>query len=616
MPAARRLPPYTVVRMAKRLSSVDGTSLDTVSTMPGDTSTTGTGPSRRRFLAVVGGGGIQTVLGVGSSGPFRSSERQYEIRPFSVTSFDGTVLRGHLHLPVDADRPLAPVLNLSPYWNTANRNPSDHPSGRGCEADVTSTGSHVCTPHWLSPLVEQGFAHAAVNLRGTGLSDGCMDHGGPRDVRDAQAVVEGLAARDWSNGRVGMYGSSFDGWAQSLAITSGVPSLEAVVPVSSVIDLWSVFTFTGAAHGVGGIYAPAWDGTTSMVTVPPRSDHIECPGRIEDWEASTELAVTGTRTPWWQVRDYREALADSRVPMFVANGLGAGEGHILQIEGLYESREPKTTRMLLGQWGHGKPARADWMDMVVDWFDHYLRDGPAVLPAGVVEYQDDTGVWHTTDTWPPAADRTALFLSAGGLVPDRQSVAASHRRFQSEVTSPGLDPSACGPQQVLYASPPLAEEVLLAGTVTVDTTLTSTLPGGNFAAYLFHTPGDGSCPDRAAETVAYALADLRHWKTPGRGRPFPVADPTPVSFESIPFAAPVPAGHRLVLAIGGGSEVLYPDPLQPALTVSTGADRPGALHLPVVAGDLQFEAAGGGSVSPVHTGDRSSSASREDSTVP
>lgn len=566
--------------------------------MTDDTFDRTTTANRRRFLKYAGAVGTAPMLPLDLVATADQSGTAYEIRPFAVTSFDGTVLRGHLHLPRDADRPLAPVLNLSPYWNTVHRNPSDNPSGRACDAQATTTGSHICAPHWLGPLIKNGFAHAAINLRGTGISDGCIGHGNSLDIRDARAVVEALAAAEWSNGKVGMYGLSFDGWAQSMAIAGDPASLEAVVPISSVIDLWSVFTFTGAAKGVGGVYAPVWDGTTSLVTTPPQADHLDCPDRARDWYATTNLAMTGNKTEWWEARYYLDSIADSSVPMFVTNGLSPFEGHILQIEGLYEARKPNTTRMLLGQWGHGKPPIDGWMRRVVDWFDYYLRDGPLVVEPGVVRYEDDTGTWHTTDTWPPNADRTPLYLSGDGLVADEQAVSASTQRFQSEPTSPGLSLADCGPQQALYASPPLDKDVLLAGNFTVDATLTSTLSGGNFAAYLLHTPGDGACPDRNAETVAYALADLRHWKTPGYARPFPVAEPTPVSFESIPFAAPIPAGDRLVLSIGGGSEALYPDPRQPVLTVSTGSDLPGSVTLPVVEGSLGFTAGtdGGGAL--------------------
>lgn len=547
-------------------------------------------PTRRGVLRLLGAAGATgAVTAAGSAGAQVAQDRSYDIEPFTVTARDGTDLSGHVYLPKGAERPLAPILNYSPYWNTASRGPSSNPQTVG----------------FIHEFLQDDFAVAAINMRGTGLSGGCLQMGGPIDFQDAHEVVEAVAAAEWSNGKVGMWGHSFDGWSQSLAIAGAPPSLAAVAPSSGVQDLFKTLTRNGAPLvAYGPTTRTAWDVRTSIGSLPPRVDHVDCPNRTHDWLVNLNLAVTASRTPWFEKRDYREQLADSRVPMFVSNGLQPfSEGHIMQIDGLYERRPPNTTRMLLGQWGHSTPTTDDYFDQVRAWFDHYLRDGPRRVKPGVVEYQDDTGTWHTADAWPPDGHTDTLHLSSGTLVADDATVQSSTQRFQSDNTDPGLSPERCGPTQALYASPPLGESARLAGSFTITTTLTSTLSGGNFAALLFHTPGDGTCPDPNAQGTGSpaqdqvgrsklefgrALADLQHWKTPGYARPFPIATPTPVTFDSHPFATEIPAGHRIVLAIGGGASELNPNQLNPVLAVTTGPDTPGAVELPVVEGRLTF----------------------------
>ena len=63
-------------------------------------------------------------------------------------------------------------------------------------------------PRWL---VDHGYAGAAVSLRGTGNSGGCLDFFGTSEQRDQALLVEWLAAKPWSNGRVAMYGLSYMG---------------------------------------------------------------------------------------------------------------------------------------------------------------------------------------------------------------------------------------------------------------------------------------------------------------------------------------------------------------------------------------------------------------------
>lgn len=420
---------------------------------------------------------------------------------------------------------------------------------------------------------------------GSGISEGCFQWGSPVDFQDGYVVVEGLADKEWSNGKIGMYGLSYTAYSQTLAIAGGPPSLEAVVPVDSVIDLWTLVTRNGAAIHIGPAVTPAWDGLVALGSVQHEPERVDCPRRLRDWTVNVDLATSGDKNEWFQTRDYVEYLAESRVPMYVTNGLGP-TGHILQIEGLFEARPPQTTRLLLGQWGHAFPDKEGFVDEVVQWFDHYLRDGPKRVKTGVVEYEDDTGTWHETDRWPPRADRTKLYLSGDSLLTEKENVESSEQLFQSEDTDPGLSLEQCGPRQAFYVSEPLDEAVRIAGNFTISATLTSTLSGGNFAAVLYHTLGDGTCPDNDGVEFARCLADLRHWETMGRAQRFPLGEPTEVSFKSQPFATKIPEGNRIVLAIGGGSDELFPNERKPLIIVNTGEDMAGSVELPVVEGEL------------------------------
>jgi hypothetical protein len=186
-----------------------------------------------------------------------------------------------------------------------------------------------------------------------------------------------------------------------------------------------------------------------------------------------------------------------------------------------------------------------------------------------------------------------LKLSGAKVVPDGAQVQPADQTFLSGDLDPGInteveDPriavSACGPYQALYVSPPVTQDALLAGNFDVDMTLTSTLPGGNFAVFIWKTKGDGSCPDSTATVVARGLMDLRHWLVAGRSHDFPVGTPAKFTLRSEPFASQVRKGERFVVAVGGGAVELTPDPLHPILTVNAGTFR-----IPVVAGALSFK---------------------------
>lgn len=520
-----------------------------------------------------------------------------EIVPVSFDA-EGATLRGHVYLP-DGDGPFATVLEYSPYFDGQD-SPSDE-RVQTVDGRLTMTGNH-------RPLLEAGFAVALVNLRGTGTSDGCVHWGPEIDWQDAYEVVEGLAAQEWSNGNVGMVGTSYPGWTQFMALASQPPSLKAVIPVSGVIDLYNLLSRNGAPLSIAPVVTTQWHGLYSVGEMTYADDrggdvrHGECGPRIaEDAAMAQDLYAVGDRTPYWDARDLRDELTTSNVPILFTNGLTDGEGHILQFEGLWDLIPHDEKRMMVGQWGHGGTDHpsGDWALMRVAWFDHYLRGGPKLVETGIVEYQDDQGGWHTDSRWPPTGEQTPLYLSGEELVADEEAVQPSSQMFQSVHANPcpGLctdyyladtpELEVCAPHQALYVSPPLKEDVLLAGNFHVNLTLSSTLPDGNLAAFLYHTEGDGTCPDLGAVEIRRALTDLRHARGPGEpGADFPINTPTEVNFVSHPFATPVQAGERLVLAVGGGALEVMPEARNPVLTVHTGGL--GQVTLPVVEGELAF----------------------------
>lgn len=525
-----------------------------------------------------------------------------EIKPFVATAKDGTKLKGHVYLP-NAPEPLATVLEYSPYFNGQSAPSDGHV--QTVDGRRTMTGDKRA-------FMDAGYAVALVNLRGTGPSGSCFQWGTQQDWEDVSLVIETLAALPWSNGAIGMVGTSYPGWTQYMALASKAPSLKAVIPVSGLFDLHSLLSRNGATLSIGPVVTTQWNtlyslGEATYLPIDSRggeANHLDCgPRYAEDLRESAALYAVGDRNQYWNDRDIRDEVAESNVPILFTNGMTNGEGHILQFEGLWESIKHQDKRMLIGQWGHGSPQAPpqDWPTMRLAWFDHYLRGGPPLLETGIVEYQDDARFWHTSDNWPPAHRSTPLFLSERSLVADATGVKASTQTFQSIHANPCLglctadlvntpNVGACGPFQALYVSPPLKNDVLLAGNFHVNLTLTSNLPDGNFAAFLYRTSGSGACPDIAAKEVRRALTDLRHARAPGHaGADFPVGAPTSVNLISHPFAAPIKAGERFVLAIGGGSLELTPEFRHPVLTVTTGTNLKGQVTLPVVEGTLEFQ---------------------------
>ena len=511
-----------------------------------------------------------------------ASAAEYDTLPFEAKADDGVVLRGHVFLPKQAPRPLGTVLHLSPYF--------EGPGHMFMRTDQLAEDGEIAF------LLDAGFAVAAVSMRGTGQSDGCMRFGDERDWRDGATVVQTLAAQPWSNGNVGMYGHSYVAWSQMMTAAARPPALKAIVPTSGVYDVWSLLTRRGAplTGGLGTAFAPAFTATTGHE--PPQGIRQICPELLQYYNDNFQLTTTGDRNEFFDKRDLRAASTPSSVPVMPSIGIisGVNDGHILELEGMWDRLGADREHWVLGQWSHEVPTdhKKDWHDQVIAWFDHYLRGGPKSVPTGVVEYQDDDDAWHTAGHWPPPGRTRTVRLSGDGIVPDGERVEPVDASFASADNDPGLRSdqpddktrlynSTCGPHQVLFASRPFSEDVLLAGNIDVDVDLTSTLPGGNFSIFFWRTKGTGACPDQTATWFGRALMDLRHWETPGRSKDFSVGTPTRVRLRSHPMAAVLHKGERMVVAIGGGSSELEPDARHPQITVTRGS-----FDLPVVTGDV------------------------------
>src|SRR4051794_3723689 len=230
--------------------------------------------------------------------------------PFEAKADDGVVLRGHVYLPKGAPRPLATVLELSPYF--------EGPGHEFERTDQFSGGDEVAF------LLDAGFAFAAVSMRGTGQSDGCMRFGDKTDWQDAGTVVQTLAAQPWSNGSVGMYGHSYVAWSQMMTAAARPPALKAIVPTSGVYDLWSLLARRGAplTGGLGTAFAPAFTGTTGHP--PPQGINQICPELLQDYNDNFELSTTGDRTEFFEKRDLRAASTPSWVPVMPSLGIISG----------------------------------------------------------------------------------------------------------------------------------------------------------------------------------------------------------------------------------------------------------------------------------------------------
>jgi putative CocE/NonD family hydrolase len=448
---------------------------------------------------------------------------------------DGRVLRADVLRPVDpaskrdAPGPFPVLLSLTPY------------------------GKSVSNP--INPyLVQRGYLGVAVDVAGTGGSDGTSELFGPTEAADSAALVRWAAHLPHSNGAVGMVGTSYlaiDQLFAAAAVGPGSP-LKAIFPVAASADPYrDLFTSGGLLNaesslGLLGIYA----GTRTLTPLAERSsDPVDAARLLLEHALDTvpfegrtlldSLRSTGRRFdgPDWQARAPQNVLAQI-VRNGVAVYLVGGDydvfqrGEPLLYSGLQNAAagrsafapmapgQPASPRyqLLFGPWHHGDQGKGvDLADLQLRWFDQWLKGRDTGIldtttPFHVVEPGGRR--WSVADYPVETAATTQLHLSPGGGLqtsgrglagPDRAvafTMASYPCSRSTQQWSAGMLPeTVCGsteqlpgplPGEVAYTTATLTEPMTLAGPIGLTLHASATTADTAWVASLDDVAPDGT----------------------------------------------------------------------------------------------------------------------------
>ena len=156
------------------------------------------------------------------------------------------------------------------------------------------------TPDWFA---SHCYIVVIQDIRGQGASDGTFyEYAHDRD--DGYDTVEWAARLPGSNGKVGMYGSSYVGATQWLAATAAPPSLKAIVPSNTASDYYDGWTYEDGAFRLAFI-EPWMTETIAATAAIHRKDAARAgfaQGRRQEhgeWETFTPY----DRVPFFQPND-------------------------------------------------------------------------------------------------------------------------------------------------------------------------------------------------------------------------------------------------------------------------------------------------------------------------
>lgn len=415
--------------------------------------------------------------------------------------------------------------------------------------------------------VRAGYIVVTQDTRGRYASDGeyvpfTVEHTG--DAEDGYDSVEWLAGQPYCNGRVGTMGASYCAWMQWTLAKLRPPHLQAMCAYSIPLELTGV-DYTGAfrpgrrikwwmttmapdlrrREGLPPPHTPAeagriwdeiehgrWLGFLPWLELP-RFLPQRLAGYAEDW----------LREPHRKAWRFAEAHKEIGVPNLDFSGwfdhCNDTMWHLRGMQRNARTQLARTqTKLIMGPWSHvtigarkigdidfGPQAEIDLHGTIIRWFDRWLRDmdnGIDREPAARY-FVMGSGQWKAADTWPPEGTSEAVYYLSGDT---EGGTLAPTAALDETVDTYVYDPRDPVPtlwsralftmpadrrqleyrQDILhYQTPPLGEDVEIAGYPDVVLYASSSAPDTDFFASLVDEH-----PAGIAMEVASGMVRARH----------------------------------------------------------------------------------------------------------
>ena len=451
------------------------------------------------------------------------------------------------------------ILSIGPYFghggqSTPNGDATDRPSTRF--NDMIEGGK----------VFQRGYTVVYADLRGFGGSSGCNDFGGPGEQADTKRAVEWAASQPWSTGKVGMWGKSYDGWTQVMALDEKPKGLAAAIIQSPIIDGYRTLYQDGVHYDAGWYATPGLYQQIDAIPPAPGDNPAYLQGYATGFNPACYAQNIGTQNTtldhnaqFWKDRDLPNARG-SNVAVLWSHGFMDANTKPDNFMSVWSTLTgPK--HAWFGQYDHVRGnednvvGRKGFIDEAMRWLDKYVKGDGAADPSvdPTVTVQEGDGKWRPENAWPPADARTfTMPLKAGSVqdLPNNDAEGETSGEYGVGIYS---------------VSQPFPNDARLSGVSRARLDVTGGAPRSHIYALLY---------DVDAKGVGQLITRGAHVVT-GAGT---------VDIELYPQDWSVAKGHRLLL-LTAGADLDWYNPPHSGQTITV---TKGTLSLPF----LQYERTG------------------------
>ena len=484
------------------------------------------------------------------------------------------------------------------------------------EADTNAitagAGPQIGPSRYENYFVPRGFAYVYAESLGSGESTGCPTSGGRNETIGAKAVVDWLNGRakardadgnvvdaDWTTGKVGMMGVSYNGTLPNAVATTGVKGLETIVPIAAISSWYDYYRANGHVVAPGTFQGEDTDVLAEYVLT---RENPEVCRPVIDGLVRDQDRITGDYSKFWAERDYMRDVRKVKASVLVTHGLNdwnvktkhAGQWY----EALAERDVPR--KIVLHQSGHTDGrlpvGEARWFDLLNQWMSRWLYDvdnGIEDGPKALIQREDRSLVEYAD--WPdPEAEVTKLNLGASGdnsigsLELDSPGRGRSLETLVDDAQYDAAELAAMPQSQhrLVYQSETVTETVRMSGAPKLSLKLRFSEPAANVSAGLIDYRPDGS-----AFLITEGWTDPQNRRSISRTFPIKPGSPYKINFDMQPDDYVFQPGSKvgIVLLSSDYEYTLRPDP-GTELTLDSNKSQ---VRLPIVGGSDSFPGSGG-----------------------
>ena len=363
---------------------------------------------------------------------------------------DGVKLYTVIVVPKGARR--APIMLTRTPYNAANR----------AQRTVSPRMASIL-PEGDDNFVANGYIRVFQDVRGKHGSEGdyvmTRPIRGPLNNTKVDHVTDAWDTIDYlvknipeTNGRVGMVGSSYEGFTVLMALADPHPALKAAVPMSAMVDGWrgddwfhngafrlpnlSYFASQTGARGAGQALATGvYDDYEMALRAGSTSDYAKLFG-VDQLTYTRKMFEHPAYDSYWQEQALDRILGARPLKVPTMHVVGRWDQEdIYGPYAAYAATEKLDTQnnmnhLVVGPWRHsgvnyngsslgplrfnGDTASQFRSDVMQPFFDQHLRDGaPKADTPPVWSYRTGADKWQRLDRWPLAPSAHPIYLQAG-----------------------------------------------------------------------------------------------------------------------------------------------------------------------------------------------------------